>query len=176
MGLNAKVFAFSIKTAPGATIRRFQKGDAPAIARLFHDTVRTVNLGDYSPLQVQAWAPDDMEFRNWAKVCADRFTLVVEMEDGTIAGFAELEDNGHVDCFYCHKDYQRQGIGRLLYETIERQAMSTRRTSLFVEASITAKPFFERMGFSLLTEQTVSCRGQSFINFKMEKQLKNAEF
>ena len=160
--------------APGqatALIRPFRPEDATSIAQLFHDTVRTVNLGDYSQLQVEAWAPDDLDFRNWAEACADRFTVVAEAEEGTIGGFAELQDDGHIDCFYCHQDYQRRGIGRLLYTAIEQQAQSLGLDDLTVEASITSKPFFERMGFSSVQEQTVSCRGQSFINYKMEKTL-----
>jgi putative acetyltransferase len=40
---------------------------------------------------------------------------------------------------------------------------------LFTEASITAKPFFQRMGFSVVKEQEVSRRGETFINYAMEK-------
>ena len=35
--------------------------------------------------------------------------------------------------------------------------------------SITAKPFFQRMGFAVVKEQTVDCRGEIFTNFAMEK-------
>jgi hypothetical protein len=31
--------------------------DTEQIAQLFHDTIRTVNLGDYTPEQVEAWPP-----------------------------------------------------------------------------------------------------------------------
>ncbi|NBC65710.1 MAG: hypothetical protein GVY07_08680 [Bacteroidetes bacterium] len=45
-------------------IRRFQPSDTNQIAQLFHETIRSVNLGDYSEKQVKAWAPDDIYFRN----------------------------------------------------------------------------------------------------------------
>ena len=45
-------------------IRLFQKQDAEQIAKLFHQTVREVNINDYSINQVKAWAPDDINFRN----------------------------------------------------------------------------------------------------------------
>lgn len=149
-------------------IRLFESQDAAQIAQLFHDTVRQVNLQHYSDQQVKAWAPDDVNFRNWAEVCANRFTYVAD-DAGTIAGFGELEANGHIDCFYCHKDYQGCGIGRQIYEAIEAKALALSLNRLFVEASITAKPFFEHMGFAVVTAQIVTCRGETFTNYVMEK-------
>lgn len=149
-------------------IRLFAPPDADQIARLFHETVRQVNLGDYSSDQVEAWAPDDLDFRNWVEVCANRYTYVADAA-GVIIGFAELEPNGHIDCFYCHKDYQRRGVGRQLYQSIEAKALDLKLYRLFVEASITAKPFFQRVGFAVVREQQVARRGIWFTNYAMEK-------
>lgn len=154
-------------------IRLFEPKDAEQIARLFHDTVRDVNICDYSSNQVRAWAPDDLYFRNWVETCSNRFTYVAD-HDGAIAGFGELEPNGHIDCFYCHKNYQRCGVGRQLYRAIEAKALELSLGRLFVEASITAKPFFQRMGFAIMRQQLVMRRGETFINYGMEKSLKAA--
>jgi putative acetyltransferase len=151
-------------------IRRFRPGDEGQIAQLFHDTIHTVNRRDYSPRQLAAWAPTDLYFRDWLTVCANRFTLVAD-DEGQIAGFAELEAKGHIDCFYCHRDYQGQGVGRQLYQGLEEQARTMSLNRLFVEASITARPFFERMGFVTLAAQSVPCRGETFLNYTMEKWL-----
>ena len=77
-----------------------------------------------------------------------------------------------MDCFYCHKDVQRQGVGRQLYDAMEDKAVSLSLRELTVEASITAKPFFESMGFRLVREQVVECRGEQLTNFAMTKTLK----
>lgn len=95
----------------------------------------------------------------------------VAEDDGTITGFGELEADGHIDCFYCHKNYQRRGIGRQIYQAIEAQAIQLDLDRLWVEASITAKPFFEQMGFTVVQEQSVARRGQTFINYVMQKHL-----
>ncbi|MDX2096705.1 MAG: GNAT family N-acetyltransferase [Leptolyngbyaceae cyanobacterium bins.59] len=155
-------------------IRLFRPQDTEQVAHLFHGTVREVNVQDYSVEQVKAWAPDDLYFRKWSEVCSSRFTYVAE-DQNTIAGFGELEANGHIDCFYCHKNYQRCGIGRLIYEAIESKARELQISQLFVEASITAKPFFERMGFLVLAEQRVERRGIVFVNYRMEKSLRFSE-
>jgi putative acetyltransferase len=149
-------------------IRLFESQDAEQIAQLFHETVREVNIQDYSSNQVKVWAPDDIYFRNWVEVCSSRFTFVAD-DEGIIAGFGELETDGHIDCFYCHKNYQRRGVGSQIYQAIEAKANELSLSRLFVEASITAKPFFQRQGFSVLKEQEVTRRGETFINYVMEK-------
>lgn len=151
-------------------IRRFQPQDAHQIAQLFHDTIRQVNVRDYTLDQVKAWAPDDLNFRDWVTACSSRLTYVAD-DNGVIAGFGELETNGHIDCFYCHKDYQGQGVGRRIYQAIETTALDLSCPRLFVEASITARPFFERMGMIQLREQQVWRRGQFLTNIVMEKRL-----
>ena len=150
------------------TVRLFEEQDAEQIATLFHDTVRTVNIRDYSIAQVRAWAPDDIYFRSWVELCASRVTYVAD-DGGAIAGFGELELNGHIDCFYCHSAYQRCGVGRQLYRAIEAKATELSLHRLFTEASMTAKLFFERMGFSTIKEQRVPCRGEILVNYAMEK-------
>jgi putative acetyltransferase len=149
-------------------IRLFDQQDAEQIAQLFHETVREVNIRDYSNNQVKAWAPDNIDFKNWAKVCSERFTYVAD-DQGVIAGFGELEPNGHIDCFYCHKNYLRMGVGSKIYSAIEAKAEELGINRLYVEASITAKPFFLKMGFSIIREQQVERRGETFMNYVMEK-------
>ncbi|MEM6837961.1 MAG: GNAT family N-acetyltransferase [Cyanobacteria bacterium P01_C01_bin.120] len=151
-------------------IRLFEAQDAEQIAQLFHGTVREVNRRDYSSHQVRAWAPDDIHFRNWIEVCSSRFTYVAD-DAGVIMGFGELEPNGHIDCFYCHKDHQHRGIGKQIYRAIEAKAAESSISRLFTAASITAKPFFQRMGFSVIKEQQVIRRSTTFINYAMEKRL-----
>ncbi|NMG09559.1 GNAT family N-acetyltransferase [Brasilonema sp. UFV-L1] len=154
-------------------IRLFRTQDTEQIAQLFHETVREINIRDYSNNQVKAWAPDDIYFRNWSEVCLKRFTYVAD-DKGIIVGFGELESNGHIDCFYCHKNYQRRGVGSQIYQAIEAKALELGLDCLFTEASITAKPFFQNMGFSVVKEQQVTRRGETFTNYAMEKFLRSA--
>ena len=61
----------------------------------------------------------------------------------------EIADLFHIDCFYTHKDYQRQGVGKALYAHLLSVARNRGLSSLHVEASEIAKPFFEREGLRL---------------------------
>lgn len=149
-------------------IRYYHPADIGQIVRLFYDTVHTINLADYTLEQVNAWVPNLPEEARWLGRYSDRIVFVAD-HDGTIAGFAELEPNGHIDCFYCHHLFQRRGIGRQLYQRLEQEANSLNLTRLFVEASITSQPFFEQMGFQTLHENQIIRNNVTLTNFSMEK-------
>jgi len=127
-------------------VRTYEIGDTQQIVKLFYDTVHQVNIRDYTQAQVDAWAPADMDIEIWTKSLSSKFTFVAE-EGEKIAGFGELEASGHIDRFYCHQDFQRQGVGRLILKQIESKAQDLGINKLFTEASITARPFFESQGF-----------------------------
>lgn len=151
-------------------IRRFKRTDTEQIATLFHETIREINREHYSDDQVKAWAPDDIHFKDWETYCLSKHTLVAD-DNGLIAGFAQLDDNGYIDCFYCHKDYQRLGIGSRLFEAVSEKAKELKLKELTVESSISARAFFEGKGFSVVTPQKVFRRGQVLENFLMKKNL-----
>jgi putative acetyltransferase len=151
-------------------IRDFKAGDAPEIVRLFFETVRSVNRADRLEEQLKAWAPGLPALEEWHARMAGHRTLVAE-EGDEVVGFAELEDGGRLDMLYVRKDAVGRGVGRLLYNAIEREARGQGLGWLFTEASITARPFFERRGFRVVREQMVSRRGVSLTNFVMRKDL-----
>ena len=151
-------------------IRDYNQGDAAAITRLFYETIRFVNLQDYSKQQVRAWAPAVPDPKIWHARMSQRHTKVAE-ENGQIIAFVELERDGHLDMFYCGKDAIRRGLGRALYGAVELKAIGLRLERIFTEASITARPFFEYCGFGVLRGHTATRGGIELLNFVMEKRL-----
>ena len=160
--------------AEGTRIRDYEEVDAPAIARLFYETVRSVNRTDYSEEQVQAWAPAIPDAREWHARMANRKTLVAE-EGGEVVGFSELEKDGHLGMLYLRKDAVGRGVGRLLYEATEQAALGWGLGRILTEASVTARPFFEQQGFRVLRERMVTRGGVGLTNFAMEKPLRSPD-
>lgn len=152
------------------TIRTYHPNDTPSLVELFLDTVRRVNSRDYNPQQIAAWAPDTPDMQAWQTRLQAHHTLVAHVGE-RIVGFATLERNGHLDRFYVHADMQGQGVGMRLLTTLEHDARRFHIQRLFTEASITARPFFERHGFVVQQQQEVELRGVRFINFRMHKDL-----
>jgi putative acetyltransferase len=160
-------FRFGI---PTMYLKHFQRADTAAIVQLFQQTIHQINSRDYTREQVNAWAPANMDHERWTARLEKAFTLVA-VNKHEVVGFAMLESNGHIDCFYTHAHYQGQGIGKRMLEALETRAREQGVTRLFTEASITARPFFASKGYTTLQEQQVLCRGVYFTNFRMEKEL-----
>ncbi|MEH2318598.1 MAG: GNAT family N-acetyltransferase [Nostoc sp.] len=138
--------------------------------KLFYDTIHEINICDYTQEQVNAWAPETMDYEVWHKRLQAKLPYIAE-NNGEIVGFGELEPDGHIGCFYCHSKYQRKGIGSKLLIHIKDTAQLQGIKRLYTEASITAKPFFENKGFSVVRQQQVELRGVWFQNYVMEKYL-----
>ncbi|OOZ38069.1 GNAT family N-acetyltransferase [Solemya elarraichensis gill symbiont] len=151
-------------------VRRYKTGEEEALWSLLYETAHSVNSKDYSPAQIDAWAPCEKDSFQWANRLKGTNPFVAE-ENGELIGFAELENNGHIDCFYAAHNWQGKGVGSALLRAIEAEASSQGISSLFAEASITAKGFFQNHGFSIEGEQTVSLRGERFTNYAVSKRI-----
>lgn len=147
------------------TIRVYRPEDCAGMARLFYDTVHTVNAADYTSEQLNAWATGEVDLDVWNESFLAHHTVVVEYE-GTLIGFGDMDESGYLDRLYVHKDYQRQGIATAICDVLE-GASSNRE--FVTHASITAKPFFEKRGYVAVKEQQVERRGVLLTNFVMEK-------
>lgn len=150
-------------------LRAFRDGDLPAVIELFRDTIRRVNVRDYTPEQVRAWAPDEIDPTKW-RTFAGRYAIVAESHD-RLVGFADLETDGHLDRFFVHAETQGCGVGRAMLQKLLDEARRLALPRIFAEVSITARPFFERHGFVVLVEQSVEVRGQRLTNYRMERKL-----
>ncbi len=150
------------------TIRKYREEDAQTTWELFFNTVRNINRQDYNEQQLQAWAPASMDPFIWNKRMLDIDPFIAEV-DGIIVGYADLQNDGLIDHFFCHQNYQRQGVGRALMLHLLHEGKKRGIKHYFSQVSITARPFFEHFGFKVVKQQVLEVKGQELINFVMEK-------
>ena len=146
-------------------LRDYESRDCPALARLFYETVHTVNRRDYTQSQVDAWATGTVDLAAWDASFTAHHTLVAE-EDGVILGFADMASDGYLDRLYVHKDHQGRGIATALCDALEAASAAAR---FITHASLTARLFFEKRGYRVVKAQQVERRGVFLTNFVMEK-------
>ena len=145
-------------------LRRFVPSDTEEILHLFRLSVTLLCKNDYSPSQIAAWVAC-ADGTRWQKEFSSRHTTVAVC-DGKIAGFCDCESSGHIDRLYVLPGYERRKIGSLLLEDAEN---SHSKCTSFVESSLTARPFFEKHGYTVSEEQKVFRNGEYLTNFKMYK-------
>jgi len=151
-------------------VRRYTPADLTGLIALFRDTVRRVNARDYSEQQVRAWAPDEIDARQWRHRFDNKTVWVADL-DGVPVGFVDVARDGLIDMLYVHADHQGEGIASRLLRTVEGSARTRGLLRLFTEASITARPFFEHRGFRVIAPQRVMRWAQEFLNYRMDKPL-----
>lgn len=149
-------------------IRPYRESDLEAVAEVFTSAVHGLACEDYDAIQLAAWAPRAPDLNHWAVRLADLRTRVAEVDMG-LAGFISYEQNGHIDLLYVSPLHSRRGIASALYDEAEAVLRSEGISELFTEASKTARPFFERHGFSVTEEQNIEIRGVAFRRYGMRK-------
>ena len=151
-------------------VRDFTFGDEPALQAVFYSAVHTTAASDYTPAQLDTWAPDRPDMERWTVQMRAIRPFVVE-EEGRIVGYADLQVNGYIDHFYVSGTNARRGVGRILMDRIHTRAQELKLTRLFSDVSRTAQPFFKRFGFLVLEHKTVVVGGVSLPNALMTKDL-----
>lgn len=135
------------------------------MAKLFYDTVHSVNAADYEPRQLDAWADGQVDLEAWDASFRAHRTLVAE-EKGELIGFGDITADGYLDRLYVHRLHQRRGVATALCDRLEQLADGP----IVTHASITARPLFEKRGYRVVRRQQVERRGVLLTNFVMEKQ------
>ena len=156
-------------------IRPFNRNDAAALIDVFEQSIRGLAVRDYTPAQIEAWIPKSLSSLNWASHFATHPTFVAE-QGSEILGFSDLCETEdalirHLDMMYIVPTAKGQGIAQALYDRVEREAYNVQAALITVEASLTARKFFEKQGFVIVKAQEVEREKQRLRNYHMEKKL-----
>ena len=151
-------------------IRRFQFGEDRALFEVYYSAIHLVASRDYTPEQINAWAPVELDQGLWSKKMRDIKPFVAEI-NGKIVGYADVQPCGYIDHFFVSGYHQSQGIGKLLMSTLHGEAASLGLNELTSDVSRTAQPFFEKFGFGIIEQRTPELRGVVIPNALMRKVL-----
>ena len=138
--------------ADAAVIRRFRPEDAEEVSSLIVRTLRTVSIRDYSTEYIEALVlrmqPGNvLERASWTH-------FYVACVGGRIAGcgaigpYWDREDESCLFTIFVLPEHQGRGIGRRIMETLERDEFFLRAERIEVPASLTAVPFYLKMGYT----------------------------
>ena len=155
------------------TIRSYEHGDHDSIAEIFSRAIHEIAIEDYTREQCEAWASPKPNPEHWEARCGIKRPFVAKV-DRRIAGFLELDPDGHIDCAYVNPDFKRRGVMTALVRHAVLVGSERAIGSLCVEASLCIKPLFEKLGFVTQCRREVEIRGQCLTNFEMILNLSSA--
>jgi len=146
-------------------IRTATESDVAALVELLTRSVHEIASNSYSPSQLHSWAPVKYDVSLWTVRFQNLETYIAEV-DTQAAGFISILAPAHIELLYTHPQFSRQGIASALYKyAIDRLPESAQ--SITTDASLEAKPFFEKQGLSVVKEEYVERNGQAFKRFQM---------
>lgn len=151
------------------SIRPFLPDDAPALAELFHESVKALAKGYYDDGQRAAWAAA-AEGEAFAQKLAEGVSLVA-LRGGAICGFATLREGGLFDFLYVRPSAARQGVGSALADAVEELARARSAKEMVVDASDAARDFFRARGYVARRRNLVSVGDERLANTTMKKTL-----
>ena len=148
-----------VQSLPKPALRPYLPADAPVLAELFRASVEELTGDDYGEAQRAAWiATADDEDAFGARL-AQGLTLVATLA-GSPVGFASLKGADHIEMLYVHPAAAGQGVATLLIDALEKLGLARGAKRLGVDASDTARPFFERRGYAAERRATVALGGE----------------
>lgn len=148
-------------------LRKYKTSDCENLAKLFFETVHSVNAKDYSKEELNAWATGNVTLDAWDKSFLEHYTIVA-LEKDMIIGFGDIDKTGYLDRLYVHKDYQGQGVATAICDDLEN---AIKVNVITTHSSITALSFFLNRGYKKIKEQIVERNGVQLKNYIMEKKV-----
>ena len=132
-------------------IRRFQEADAESVSTFLAVTLRTTNNKDYPSEYIEnvikRHQPQNiLERASWTHfyVACDNEKIV---GCGAIGPYWGKTDESSLFTIFVLPEYQGAGIGRKIIQTLEQDEYFLRAKRVEIPASITATPFYRKMGY-----------------------------
>ena len=158
------------RAMPKLAMRPMLPTDVPLLAEIFRAAIEELTAEDYSEAQQQAWASAADDEEDFGRKLAGELTLVATY-GGSPVGFGALADNTRIDMLYVHPAAAGQGAGAMLCDALEKLATARGAKQLTVDASDTARGFFQKRGFAAQQRNTVSLGDEWLANTSMTKAL-----
>lgn len=154
---------------PKLALRPFLPADAPVLREIFRDSIEDLTADDYTKAQQEAWASAADDLGVFKTKLSGQLTLVATLE-GSPVGFASLEGKDKIDMLYVHPAATGQGVGAMLVDALEKLAGARGTERLTVDASDSARGFFEKRGYVAQQRNTVSVGDEWLANTTLQKQ------
>ena len=129
---------------------------------------------DYTSDQIEKFAGVKYTSDIWANSINNEYHISIEV-NGSIEGMCHAkireDGDGEIVGLYFTKELAGKGLGREIVEMAFDYLDKYKPRKIVLTGTVTAKPFYEKMGFVETEEKKMNIRGADLTCFRMEKNL-----
>ena len=141
----------------GFDLRPFEPGDGEALLAV-HQAAIQATSEFYSQAERDSWATG-LEAARYAQIYAEDEKCIVAVDPkGHPVGFCSYAED-EIRGLFVHPDLQGKGIGRALLNSVESALLNAGRWPIKLEATTSARAFYEKSGYKVLEETMGDSRG-----------------
>ncbi|HTV31667.1 MAG TPA: GNAT family N-acetyltransferase [Methylocella sp.] len=160
----------SASAFPQPALRPYLSSDLASLYEIRLAAIDELTVEDYDEAQREAWLSRCADEEALGQTLERELTLIALIE-GSPVGFISLKNGQLIDQLYVEPAVARRGVASALLDAIEKLSAARGAAALLVDASDTAKPFFDARGFSAVHRNTIEIDGIWLGNTHMSKTL-----
>jgi len=162
---------------PDARFRRARPADAGTILDIKRAAIEELEHWQYSPEQIDVWAPKDSYVGTFEEaIVDDRFVVHVAERDDEILGYGALTVPAErIDAIYVRPDAHGEGIATALLKQLELSARFQGIDELDIVAARNAVGFYQSVGYWRLEDEVVTVEDVDVSFVRMRKDLRELD-
>jgi putative acetyltransferase len=133
-------------------IRELRPDETKVFLEVHHAAVRMIAASDYPSAVIESWAPlpiTDAVVERVRRNPEGEIRLAAVLDGQVVGVGALIPQKYELRACYVSPAAQRIGVGLAIVKTIERIALSHELPHLELDSSITAEPFYLRLGYRI---------------------------
>ena len=152
-------------------LRQITTKDQQELKKVYFESIQSLDEKIYNQEQKRAWSSQAWENPNFTKSITQGKGWLLHVNDKIIA-FASRYPKNRISLFYCKGKFQRKGLGTLLLNKLEEDAIKEGLDSLSTEASLISYKLFLKNQWKIIRKEKVIINNIFFERYKMTKIIK----
>jgi len=155
-------------------IRKTKIEDMKAVEDAHRRSILEICSKDYTTDQIEKFSGVKYTSDIWENSINNEYHISIDV-NGCIEGMCHAkireDGDGEIVGLYFTKEVAGKGLGREIVEMAFKHLDEFKPNKIVLTGTITAKPFYEKMGFVEVEEKKLNIRGAEITCYRMEKSL-----
>ena len=149
-------------------LKQITQKDQYKLKEVYFDSVSSICENIYSKEHKFAWACQAWENSEFEKSLLKGIGLKL-ICDNKIIGFATRYPENRLSLLYVRGDFKRKGLGSMILNSIERDALNSGINKLNTEASLISYKLLLKRKWEIFRKEKVTIKGLIFERYRMFK-------